>query len=84
MFTTPNRENRTPQRTPHRTPQLTPNRTTPKTLHRLTPHHIASQSRVAFKTVKPPDFTAMARKETSTHNSFFAYNPEKEPIRVRF
>ncbi|KAI8087301.1 kinesin motor domain-containing protein [Thamnidium elegans] len=77
---TPTRENRTPQRTPQRTP----NRTGPRTPTRLTtPRHLSCHSRVAFKApVKVPDFSSLSRKEASTHNSFFAYNPEKEPIRA--
>ncbi|KAI9263541.1 kinesin motor domain-containing protein [Helicostylum pulchrum] len=80
MSRTPTRENRTPQRTPQRTP----NRTAPRTPTRVTtPRHLSCHSRVAFKApVRTPDFASLVRKEASTHNSFFAYNPEKEPIRA--
>lgn len=45
---------------------------------------MASTSKVMFKSpARPLDFLALARNETSCgHNSFFAYNPEKEPIKV--
>jgi hypothetical protein len=75
--------------TPQRTPQRTPNRnaTTP---NRMTPIRISCQSRSLFKTpVRAPDFVSLARQHqhqhestSGGHNSFFAYNPEKEPIKV--
>lgn len=76
-------------RTPHRTPQHTPNRnrTTPSRLTSTTPNRISNYSKPIFKSpARTLDFTAIAREqqrqESGGHNSFFAYNPEKEAIRV--
>lgn len=62
----------------------TPNRTP----NRQTPNRLSFQSKAAFKAPKAPDFVALAQEQRQTttttggHNSFFAYNPEKEPIKV--
>jgi hypothetical protein len=85
---TPNRGDRTPQRSLQHTPQHTPNRNrTPNRSTLTTPNRISTYSRPTFKsTARAPDFVAIAREqqrqESGGHNSFFAYNPEKEPIRV--
>lgn len=68
----------------HNTPQGTPTRT------RTTPHRSSAPSRPIIKPPKVPDFVALAREQqrqqqqpaNKRHNSFFAYNPEKEPIKV--
>ena len=82
---------RTP-RTPTRgiiggTPQRTPTRNrTPNRSFNTTPNRISSQSRPTFKPPRVPDFVSLAREQRQQpsrgHNSFFAYNPEKEPIKV--
>lgn len=76
--------NNTPQRTPTRT------RTTPHRGYNTTPQRISGQSRSIVIPPKAPDFVALAREQhrlepqpaRKGHNSFFAYNPEKEPIKV--
>lgn len=84
---TPMRGDRTPQRTPQHTPSRTPhrNRTPNKS---ATPNRDPNYLRPTFKTpIRTPDFVSLAREEQQElkrHNSFFAYNPEKEPIKVRF
>ena len=77
---------RTPHRTPHRMPHGTPTSRTP------------TQQR-SFSNLKPnmrptpPDFAAMANNDSIVRksvlgkrndDSFVAYNPEKEPIKVNF
>jgi hypothetical protein len=66
-------------KTPQRTPQRTPNRQTPT--------RISFHSKPVFKAPRAPDFVTLAQEQRTTvstrgHNSFFAYNPEKEPIKV--
>ncbi|KAL9556417.1 hypothetical protein PS6_002337 [Mucor atramentarius] len=76
--------NNTPQRTPTRT------RTTPHRGYNTTPQRISGQSRSIVIPPKAPDFVALAREQhrlepqpaRKGHNSFFAYNPEKEPIKA--
>ncbi|KAI8997248.1 kinesin motor domain-containing protein [Pilobolus umbonatus] len=81
IVTTPHRTSAT---TPHRTLATTPHRTP----HRLTPHRTPTRSAVPrqlFKTpIRTPDFTAIAKQDivSSPHTSFFAYSPEKEPIKA--
>ncbi|KAI8640459.1 kinesin motor domain-containing protein [Parasitella parasitica] len=71
----------TPQRTPTRA-----NKTTPHRSYNVTPNRISSHSRTVFKPPRVPDFVALAREQhqqpSKGHNSFFAYNPEKEPIKA--
>jgi hypothetical protein len=67
-------------RTPHRTPNRTPTRQTPT--------RISFHSKPVFKAPKAPDFVGLVQEQrpaaaTEGHNSFFAYNPEKEPIKVK-
>lgn len=85
---TPLRGDRTPQRTPQHTPSRTPYRNrTPSKSTTTTPNRDSSYARSIFKTpIRTPDFVSLAREEQQElkrHNSFFAYNPEKEPIKVR-
>ncbi|KAK4511889.1 uncharacterized protein ATC70_003888 [Mucor velutinosus] len=72
------------------TPQGTPTRTrTPHRGYNTTPHRTSGPSRPLIKPPKVPDFVALAREQqhqqqqpaSRGHNSFFAYNPEKEPIK---
>ena len=85
---TPRTPTRTPHRTPHRTittPHRTPTRTPTK-----------QRSFINSKTTlrpTPPDFAAMAGNDTIVRksvlgkrndDSFIAYNPEKEPIKVKY
>ncbi|KAI9016515.1 kinesin motor domain-containing protein [Phycomyces nitens] len=87
--TTPTRNPRTPQRNHDRTPHRTPHDRTPS----RTPNrsYLDTPTRPAFKTpIRPPDFISLAQEsgqrsiQTSNwpSDSFFAYNPEKEPIKA--
>lgn len=76
----------------HHTPQGTPTRTrtTPHRGYNTTPHRSSGSSRPVIKPPKAPDFVALAREQqrqqqhpaNKRHDGFFAYNPEKEPIKV--
>ncbi|CEP14221.1 hypothetical protein [Parasitella parasitica] len=82
---TPTRASGEGSSTPHRTPTRT-NRTTPHRSYNTTPNRISNNSRTIFKPPRAPDFVALAREQrqqpSKGHNSFFAYNPEKEPIKA--
>lgn len=88
---------RAPQRTPNLTPNRTSNRTPNRSLYEQTPTKLPAGSinRSFLRThVKPPDFVALAQEEMlqqqqqaakakrNHDDSFVAYNPEKEPIKV--